>query len=197
MEKCFDKLWLESGIVELWKSGMNAVDANTIYNMNKKATITIQTPVGKTNNIIVENTVKQGTIYGPRICSKEMEQVNKVNKKTVTFYGPRIEIEILAYVDDLTAAGSKQTAENAICNGNMLEVKKKATINLIKSKYMIVNKKEIREGDELKTVVGNGKMLDRTTEYEYLGTWMDHTGTCALNIKKRKEKKSASMLFQK
>lgn len=187
MEKCFDKLWLESGILELWKSGMSVVDANTIYEMNKRASITIDTPIGKTNIITVENTVKQGTIYGPRICSKEMEQINNLGRKTVTHYGPRIEIGILAYVDDLTSAGSKDIAEKAISNANIIEVKKKATINLTKSKYMIINKKVITESDELKTSVKNGQ-VSRTAEYEYLGTWINQKANCELNIKKRKEK---------
>ena len=187
MEKCFDKLWLESGILELWRSGMNVVDANTIYEMNKSASITVDSPVGKTGIIIVENTVKQGTIYGPLVCSKEMEKVNTINAKTITYYGPRVEIETMAYVDDLTSAGSHDTVEKVIENINSLEIKKKATVNMIKSKYMIINKKVITENDEIKTRVKNGS-IQRTTEYEYLGTWINEKANCALNITKIKEK---------
>ena len=39
MEKCFDKLWLASGVVELWKSGMMAHDAHPTYCMNRIAHI--------------------------------------------------------------------------------------------------------------------------------------------------------------
>ena len=85
----------------MWESGMDMVDANTLLNMNRRAEIIVDTPVGKTNQFTVNNVVKQGTIYGPVICSKEMESVNTSNHKTVSYYGPRIEIESLAYVDDL------------------------------------------------------------------------------------------------
>ena len=52
---------------------------------------------------------------------------------------------------------------------------------------MIINKKVITENDEIKTMVKNGR-IQRTTEYEYLGTWINEKANCALNIIKRKEK---------
>ena len=111
MEKCFDKLWLESGISELWRSGMNSHDANIIYLMNKNAKIVVETPVGETKEFNVRNTVKQGTIYGPLICSKEMELVNKINEKAVTIYSPTLEIESLIYVDDISNGGGIKNAQ--------------------------------------------------------------------------------------
>ena len=188
MEKCFDKLWLESGIIELWKSGMNPNDAKMIYKMNKNANIIVHTPVGITDQFKVTNTVKQGTIYGPRICSKEIEKINEVNVKAVTMYSPRVEIEALTYVDDMTNAGSKECSEMALRNVKALEEEKKTTVNLLKSKYIIVNKKVVNESDELTTRLLNGAPLERTDRHNFLGTWIDKSGKCELNIKKRKEK---------
>ena len=53
-EKCFDKLWLTDGIIELWKSGTHIRDAIVIKKMNEKARITIQAPVENTEEILVE-----------------------------------------------------------------------------------------------------------------------------------------------
>ena len=58
-------------------------------------------------------------------------------------------------------------------------------MNLDKSKYLIIGKKNV-EG-ELTSEVTNGK-LEKVNKYKYLGTWIDNTGQCELNILKRKEK---------
>ena len=94
LEKCFDKLWLQSGITELWKGGMNHQDAEMILQMNEKAKILINTPVGMTEMIEIPNCVKQGTIYGPKIGSQEVQQVNTTYKKVITIYSPRIQVEL-------------------------------------------------------------------------------------------------------
>ena len=184
MEKCFDKLWLQSGIVELWKSGMNPHDAQIIYNMNKEATITINTPVGMTNPIHVTNCVKQGTIYGPQVCSKEIEQVNAVHKKAVTIYSPRIEIETLSYVDDISHPGNKDSAEVSLENVRALEIKKKAMVNHEKSKYIIISKKTTKH-PPLTTALANGKTLIREPQYNHLGTILHENGRCRNNIDRR------------
>ena len=186
MEKCFDKLWLESGVIELWKSGMNVVDANTLLNMNRKADVIVDSPVGKTNMFTVNNVVKQGTIYGPAICSKEMECVNTSCHKTVSYYGPHIEIESLAYVDDLIAAITKALSKTVLANIGNLEDKKKMIVNMIKSNYMVVHKKK-NENTDLDATI-NQKKVKQTCEQEYLGTWINDKASCQFNINKRIEK---------
>ena len=186
MEKCFDKLWLESGVIELWKSGMNVVDANTLLNMNRRAEVIVDSPVAKTKKFTVNNVVKQGTIYGPAICSKEMECINTSNHKTVSFYGPRIEIESLAYVDDLIAAITKALSGNVLANIGNLEDKKKMIVNMIKSNYMVVHKRR-NENTNLDATI-NHKILKQTNEQEYLGTWINDRANCQFNINKRVEK---------
>ena len=180
MEKCFDKLWLESGVIELWKSGMNVVDANTLLNMNRKADVIVDSPVGKTNMFTVNNVVKQGTIYGPAICSKEMECVNTSCHKTVSYYGPHIEIESLAYVDDLIAAITKALSKTVLANIGNLEDKKKMIVNMIKSNYMVVHKKK-NENTDLDATI-NQKKVKQTCEQEYLGTWINDKAKAANSI---------------
>ena len=92
-EKCFDKLWLKDGIKDLWKAGTRTDDAYMIYKMNEKANAQIDTPIGKTDPIELQEIVRQGTIYGPKICGTSTDKINKIGKKSVTMYSPNIEIE--------------------------------------------------------------------------------------------------------
>ena len=48
MKKYFDQLWLEDGIIELWRAGMNKTDLRIILEMNKIAKARIDTTSGMT-----------------------------------------------------------------------------------------------------------------------------------------------------
>ena len=49
-EKCFDKLWLQDGIYELWRSGTDVRDCYMIKRLNEMAKIVVRTPVGNTRS---------------------------------------------------------------------------------------------------------------------------------------------------
>ena len=129
IEKCFDKIWLEDGLKDLWKSGMSARDCWALKKLNETAEAIIETPIGNTKKIVLKNTVKQGTVSGPRICAASMDTINSVGYKVITFYGPAVEINTLAYVDDLESAGSCVTANNTIRNCNIIEERKKIIVS--------------------------------------------------------------------
>ena len=65
IEKCFDGLWLEDYINSLWNMGVRSDILSLIYLMNKEARMTVKTPVGGTDAILLTNLVKQGTVLGP------------------------------------------------------------------------------------------------------------------------------------
>ena len=123
--KCFDKIWLEDGIKDLWKIGMEPRDCMALKKLNEEAEAIIETPIGKTK----PNTVRQGTVNGPPICAATMDNINDIGYNVITHYGPHLQIKILAYVDDLGSAGSSVTANKTIENCNLMEVKKKMTFN--------------------------------------------------------------------
>ena len=119
-----------------------------IKKLNEIAEAVVETPVGKTREIILKNTVRQGTVNGPSICAVSMDTVNKIGYNVVTQYGPKLEIQIAAFMDDLASAGSCITADNTIKNCAIMEERKKITINtqIGKSALLIVNgRKKVTE----------------------------------------------------
>ena len=184
MKKCFDKLWLEDGVIELWRGGMDEVDARMILEMNRRARAIIETPYGNTKEIILNKVCKQGTVFAVVIGCKVMERVNGIGERAVTCFGPRLRIESLTYVDDIAGGGKKETIETTVSNCGVLEEKKKASVNLEKSKWMKIGKGETAE---IKTEVKDGK-LGEVKEYKHLGTWINNKGDSKTNIQKRKNK---------
>ena len=56
VQKCFDRLWLDDGIKDMWECGMDIRDCITIKNLNRFAEATVDTPAGLTEKIDLENT---------------------------------------------------------------------------------------------------------------------------------------------
>ena len=81
-EKCFDKLWLKDCIIEIIKAGHNVNDAMMVYKLNKQAEVIIETPVGQSEEIQINETVRQDTIYGPQLCSITTDQINNYVKQS-------------------------------------------------------------------------------------------------------------------
>ena len=67
-KKCFDKLWLKDCLTEMYNLGYSPGTIRSLYEMNKTSNIAVDTPVGKTSSITVQEAVKQGTIFGPIMC---------------------------------------------------------------------------------------------------------------------------------
>ena len=67
-KKCFDKLWLKDCLTEMYNLGYSPGTIRSLYEMNKTSNIAVDTPVGKTSSITVQEAVKQGMIFGPIMC---------------------------------------------------------------------------------------------------------------------------------
>ena len=187
-EKCFDKLWLEDGIKDLWNSGMKTRDCVAIKKMNQTAKAIVETPIGKTKEIELKNIVRQGTVSGPPICGATMDCINKIGFNVVTHYGPELQIKILAFVDDLASGGSVETANKTVANCSIMEEKKKISFNTERGKsgVLVVNEKRNEIGTITAEVRKGG--FQKVDEHKLLGTWMDKTGRYKINIIKMQEK---------
>ena len=61
----------------MYRGGFPIYDIALLFKLNHKALLSVDTPVGETDNFFVYNVVKQGTIWGPPICCCEVDEVNK------------------------------------------------------------------------------------------------------------------------
>lgn len=187
-EKCFDKLWLQDCLVDLHGAGMREREVEMIYNMNRKARMTIDTPHGKTKVIEQKEIVKQGTVFGPQLCCVSTDQVNRIGMPPTTMITTTETIEALVFVDDIAAIGGKDTIEQAGSNMRRMEEEKKFTFNVGKTKYIKINTgKRGGKEEEPMVVLKRGK-ISRIDEYKYLGNWITTKGTAERQIEEMKGK---------
>ena len=79
VRQCFDALWTEKVIVDLYKNGVKDNHLNLIHNASANVNIAVKTPVGITTRRNIKNIIIQGETYSSIICTSTMD--NKCLKR--------------------------------------------------------------------------------------------------------------------
>ena len=72
-KQCFDSLWLQECLNDLYSAGLNDDKFALLYNVNSRVNIAVKTPVGKTDRQDIRNVITQGDVFGPIFCSKQVD----------------------------------------------------------------------------------------------------------------------------
>ena len=118
-KQCFDSLWLEECLNDMYSGGLQDDKLNLLYTANNLVNIAVRTPVGKTDSGDIENVVIQGDTFGPMLCSKQVDMFGKEcleEQKYNYLYKGEVEIPPLSMVDDVVAiaeCGYKSAMINA------------------------------------------------------------------------------------
>ena len=184
IEKCFDNLWLKDCILELIRSGTPIEEAMFIYQMNKNMRAIVRTPVGDTEEIHLEEIVRQGTVGGNKLCIVSTDRINRMGS-----YLEKDGIRYPIFVDDKIGVGDPDTIKEMNWKMNTLETTKKYKYNTKKGKtewMMIRNNKRKNEEIDLELKVRSGR-IGRTTQYKYVGDMYDEKGTNMSKIKYKED----------
>ena len=100
-EQCFDALWLEESIVALWNLGIRDETLSIIYEMNKQTMVKVKTPYGTCEGFSRPTVVKQGTVFGPVICSTSTAVFVHRNREARGFQIGNMSINTVILVDDV------------------------------------------------------------------------------------------------
>jgi hypothetical protein len=100
-EQCFDALWLEESIIALWNLGIRDETLSTIYEMNKQTLIKVKSPLGVCQGFSRPTIVKQGTVFGPLICSTSTAEFVSKNRNVRGFQIGNSSINTVILVDDV------------------------------------------------------------------------------------------------
>ena len=103
-KQCFDSLWLQECMNDLYSAGLNDDKFALLYNVNSKVDIAVKTPVGKTDRQSIHNVIAQGDVFGPMFCSKQVDTFGQEcldEGKYTYMYRGEVEIPPLSMVDDV------------------------------------------------------------------------------------------------
>ena len=103
-KQCFDSMWMEECLNDLWEAGIQDDHLALIYEINKNIDVAVKTPFGLTERKQVERVVMQGEVYGPLCCSVQVDTFGKEciqQRKYLYQYKEIVGIPPLAMVDEL------------------------------------------------------------------------------------------------
>ena len=105
IEKCFDKMWLQSCINSLYDAGLTNNMLNLLYIENKTANIAVKVNNTLSDRKNVQNVEIQGSVWAGLKCTTMMDTLNKTvmsNRSLQYFYkgDQNIPIGVRGTVDD-------------------------------------------------------------------------------------------------
>jgi exonuclease III len=189
VRKCFDSLWLEECINDLYEAGLTNDKLCILYYQNKTARIAIRTPNGTTDRFTINNIVMQGTVWAGLMCTCTMDKLGKqaYNDEQLLYkYKGAVEVPPLQMVDDIIAAtkcGNQTVATNSAIN--TFTQLKKLQLSEAKCARLHVSKSKCDKCPEIEV---NGSSIKETEKEKYLGDYLTKYATPQATIQDRKQK---------
>ena len=144
VKQCFDGLWPEECMNDLFQYGVKNDGLPLLYDGCKDIEIRVKTPVGITKSAKIEKTVMQGDVWGSPACSVSVDTIGKecLNEhKYLYHYRNTVLIPPLAMVDDLLCVGKcgpTSVQQNAFSNYKISS--KKLQFGVEKCKKLCIEK---------------------------------------------------------
>ena len=191
IEKCFDTLWVEDCVNDLFESGLQNDKLPLLFMENQNAEIAVKTQTGISHRKSIKNIIMQGTVFGSLCCTVSMDKLGQhiyKNHDLIYKYKGKIDIPTLGMVDDVLAVqkcSNETVKQNAVINA-FVESKK---LKLSKAKcYKIHIDKKLKKRKECAKIKVHEDQMKDTSKQKYLGDIIDISGKNRSNIEDRKNK---------
>ena len=176
VRKCFDTMWNQEAINDIYELGFQNDKLPLLYLENETAKVAIKTSAGTTERVTIRNNIMQGTVWAGLMCTATMDKLGKQVYKTPHLlykYKGTVDVPPLEMVDDiltLSKCGATSLAMNATVNAFITS--KKLELNKNKCSQIHIGKKS-NLCPKLK--VHNGEMKKADQE-KYLGDVINKNG---------------------
>ena len=73
----FDGMNLKEALSDLFNSGIEDDTIQLLYQANKDIAVQVKTPFGRTEEVVLEEVVLQGEVWGPSLASNQVDTFGK------------------------------------------------------------------------------------------------------------------------
>ena len=180
--KCFDAMWHQETMNDLWDVGVQDDKFALVSEMNTRCEIAIKTPVGMTDRFQMEQIEMQGTVLGPIKCSVQIDTLGRDcyrDREGLFLYKDMVDVPPLSMIDDIASfseCGFESVKTNVIVNAKIES--KKLELGPAKC-FKIHIGKNPQECSDLK--VHKNSIISKSYE-TYLGDKVCGSGSNSLNI---------------
>ena len=125
LQKCFDSMWYDETMNDLWDAGVRNEKFALISKMNQKCKIAVKTPVGITDRFELEEIEMQGTKWSNIKCAVRVDTLGKdcySNNEGMFIYKECVTVPPLGMIDDLASfsiCGPETVKINALINAKI------------------------------------------------------------------------------
>ena len=104
IEKCFDALWVEECINDIYEAGLDNDKLALIFLENQNANIAVKTSNGKSARVNIQNIIMQVAVWGSLLCTATMDKLGQLAYNTPS----------LGMFDDVLRRNSNSVLNNVI-----------------------------------------------------------------------------------
>ena len=187
-EKCFDSLWAQDCINDLYNAGCVDDKLVLLYQGTQNANIAVKTPFGLSDRENIQNVIMQGGVFGSIMCTTSIDNLAKevYNRPELLYkYKGVANVPPLLMVDDiLTISKCSATASALNVTVNDFIESKKLKLNHKKCSVIHVGKKTGTCPD----IKVHGETMHREESTDYLGDLFHASGKSKFNVIKRTAK---------
>ena len=129
IEKCFDALWTQDCINDVFDAGFNNDKLPLSFLESKNAQCAVKVGDGLSDRVNIKNIIMQGTVWASLLCTTSMDKLGQIvyNNKDLLYKNKgKVETQCLGMVDDVLSiqkCSSKAVEMNAVINA-FVEMKK-------------------------------------------------------------------------
>ena len=173
---------LANVMVDLWQSNVMGKIWRNIYTINRNALIKIKTSFGKSPEIEIGETLKQGSVLASTMAALHTDKSNNhfTNTGLGIYYG-NIPIGNLIFQDDLARLEEDEQKLN-LANIQLNCFKERNRMKFHPTKSAFITTKPIGKS----TIKLGGTILEETSSYKYLGDILTSDGKLKETIAQRK-----------
>ena len=192
--QAFDALWLTDCMNDLYDTlPVEQQDEKLalMYTGNKNTAMAVNTAVGQTDRVTIKETVQQGGVFGPIMCSNSIDTVGKIcyeRGENLFLYKQTVKVLPLAMCDDLLAmsvCGHQSLSLNTYINAK-IEMKKLKFHTPDKNGKTKCHKMHIGRPNKMcPKLEVHGTPMKEVQEDTYLGDIISSDGRNQSNIKSR------------
>ena len=183
--KCFDSMWYEETMNDLWDVGVQEDKFAVIAKLNENCNIAVKTPVGITERFLVNKIEMQGTKFSNIKCSIQIDTLGKecyTSGENLFLYKKAVYVPPLGMIDDIASfalSGPDAIKMNTIINAKIES--KKLQFGPTKCYNIHIGKQK-----ETHLILKAHNDILKVKEYEtYLGDIIMRTGSNENNIEQR------------
>jgi hypothetical protein len=102
--KCFDSLWVQECIIDMYDAGVRNDKLNVLHLLNQNALVAVKTSSGLSERRSISNVIMQGTVLGGMFCTTTVDKLGKYkyeNPDSLYMYKGVVGVPALEIVDDI------------------------------------------------------------------------------------------------